>query len=110
MRWAFIEAGALWLPFMLNEAKMRLQRKGRRLADDAMGENRMYVTTQMTDDIRAIVDAVGDDNLLIGTDYGHTDQSTEMDALRNLKKDGGITARQYDKITYDNPKALFALS
>jgi hypothetical protein len=51
----------------------------------------------------------GEDNLTIGTDYGHNDQSTEVEALRNLKKTGTITASQYEKITYHNPKALFAL-
>ncbi|MCZ6497030.1 MAG: amidohydrolase family protein [Alphaproteobacteria bacterium] len=109
VRWAFIEAGALWLPFMLNEAKMRLQRKGRRLADDAMGENRMYVTTQMTDDIRAIVDAVGDDNLLIGTDYGHNDTATDIRAMQRLGREGGIAESTVHKILEANPKRLYGL-
>jgi hypothetical protein len=51
----------------------------------------------------------GEDNLTIGTDYGHNDQSTEVEALANLKKTGMITTAQYDKISYHNPKALFAL-
>ena len=109
VRWAFIEAGALWLPFMLNEAKMRLQRKGRRLADDAMGENRMYVTTQMTDDIPAIIDAVGDDHLLIGTDYGHNDTATDIHAMQRLGREGGITESAVGKILEDNPKRLYGL-
>jgi hypothetical protein len=49
------------------------------------------------------------ENLVIGTDYGHNDQSTEIEALRNLKSQGGITPRQYEKITYDNAKELFGL-
>ena len=51
----------------------------------------------------------GEDNLTIGTDYGHNDQSTEIEALGNLKKTGMISDGQYDKICYHNPKALFAL-
>jgi len=50
----------------------------------------------------------GEDNLVIGTDYGHNDQSTELEALKNLERDGGLDARAYKKITYDNPKALYA--
>jgi len=34
---------------------------------------------------------------------------TEIEALRNLKSQGSITPRQYEKITYDNPKELFGL-
>ena len=51
----------------------------------------------------------GEENIVIGTDYGHNDQSTEIEALRNLKSQGSITARQDEKITYDNPKELFGL-
>ncbi|MDH3242502.1 MAG: amidohydrolase [Alphaproteobacteria bacterium] len=110
IRWAFIEAGALWLPFMLNEARLRLQRKGRRLAEDAMGENRMYVTTQLTDDIPAIVDAVGDDNLVIGTDYGHNDTATDIRAMQRLGQEGGIAQKSVDKILEDNPRRLYGLN
>ena len=52
----------------------------------------------------------GEENITIGTDYGHNDQSTEVEALRNLKDKGEISPRQYEKITYDNPKTLFALA
>jgi hypothetical protein len=51
----------------------------------------------------------GEENIVIGTDYGHNDQSTEIEALRNLKEKGEISPIQYEKITYHNPKALFAL-
>ena len=51
----------------------------------------------------------GEDNITVGTDYGHTDQSTEVEALRNLKNKGTISPAQYEKITTHNPKALFGL-
>jgi predicted TIM-barrel fold metal-dependent hydrolase len=110
VRWAFIEASALWLPFMLTEAKLRLQRKGRRLADDAMAANRLYVTTQMTDDIPSIVNAVGDDNLLIGTDYGHSDTATDIEAMKRLGDEGGIPQASVDKILQANPAKLYGLN
>ena len=89
---------------------MRLARKGRRLADDAMGENRMYVTTQLSDDIPAIIDAVGDDNLIIGTDYGHNDTATDILALQRLGNENGINQASVDKILEDNPKRLYGLN
>ena len=110
IHWAFIEAGAEWLPFMLNEARLRLARKGRRMPEDAMGANRMYVTTQLTDDIAAIIDAVGDDNLIIGTDYGHNDTATDILALQRLGEDGGIARSSVDKILEANPRQLYGLN
>ena len=75
-----------------------------------MKEYRQYVSCQTDDDVDYIFRYSGEDNITIGTDYGHNDQSTEVEALRNLQKVGTITADQYEKITYHNPKALFAIS
>jgi predicted TIM-barrel fold metal-dependent hydrolase len=57
-----------------------------------------------------VIKYAGEDNITVGTDYGHNDQSTEVAALRNLKEKGGISTTQYEKIVYNNPRALFALA
>jgi microsomal dipeptidase-like Zn-dependent dipeptidase len=80
------------------------------LPDNPMKEYRQYVSCQTDDDVDYILKYSGEDNLVIGTDYGHNDQSTEIEALRNLKRKGSITGQQYEKITYHNPKQLFALA
>jgi predicted TIM-barrel fold metal-dependent hydrolase len=110
IRWAFIEAGTTWLPFIINETRMRLQRKGKRLADDVLGANNCYVTTQMTDDIPAMIEAVGDDNIIIGTDYGHSDTATDIEAMKRLGAEGGISKASVGKILEDNPKRLYGLA
>lgn len=109
IRWAFIEAGAMWLPFMLNEARLRLARKGKRLDSDPLGANNMYVTTQLADDIPSVIAAVGDDNLVIGTDYGHNDTATDILALQRLGREGGIDAASVAKMLEANPKRLYNL-
>jgi hypothetical protein len=47
---------------------------------------------------------------MIGTDYGHADSSTELDALKTLKNSGGITAAQHKKIVEDNPRKFYGLA
>jgi microsomal dipeptidase-like Zn-dependent dipeptidase len=79
------------------------------LPENLLKEYRQFVSCQTDDDVDYVIKYSGEENLVIGTDYGHNDQSTEIEALRNLKSQGGITPRQYEKITYDNPKELFAL-
>jgi predicted TIM-barrel fold metal-dependent hydrolase len=69
----------------------------------------MFVACQTTDDLPYILDAVGDDNIVVGTDYGHNDTATEIDALRRLREDGTIDTSSVDKILSDNPKRLYAL-
>jgi predicted TIM-barrel fold metal-dependent hydrolase len=69
----------------------------------------MYVSCETDDDLAYVIKYAGENNLVIGTDYGHNDQSTEIDALRNLKDNGGLGADQYRKIVDDNARALWGL-
>jgi predicted TIM-barrel fold metal-dependent hydrolase len=109
LRFAFVEAASGWLPYALNDLRRRLAARGQTLPDDALKEYRLYVTCQNDDDVPYVLQKAGEDNILIGTDYGHNDQSTEIEALRTLGDSGGITPAQYQKIVYDNPKRLYAL-
>ncbi len=109
LRWAFVEAAAGWLPYVLSDLRRRVEGRGRKLPADLLREYRLYVTCQTDDDVPYILSKAGEDNIVIGTDYGHNDQSTEVEALRNLREGGGITPEQYQKIAWDNPKRLYAL-
>jgi predicted TIM-barrel fold metal-dependent hydrolase len=109
LRWAFVEAAAGWLPYVLSDMRRRVEGRGRKLPEDLMREYRLYVTCQTDDDVPYILEKAGEDNIVIGTDYGHNDQSTEVEALRNLRESGTVTDAQYQKIVYDNPKRLYAL-
>ena len=69
----------------------------------------MYVACQTSDDIAYVVDSVGDENIIIGTDYGHNDTSSELIALRKLREDGKIDPATVDKFLDRNAKTLYAL-
>ena len=51
----------------------------------------------------------GEDNLLIGTDYGHTDQSSEIEALRIFQEQGSVDPDIVSKILDANPRAVLRL-
>ena len=107
LRWAFVEASAQWVPWVVKEAIRRSGARG--FPKLPFKEFNIYVTTETNDDFDYVLRYAGEDNVVIGTDYGYNDQPTVIEALRNLKSQGSITPRQYEKITYDNPKELFAL-
>jgi hypothetical protein len=86
-----------------------LKRKGRRLSSDPLKDNNIWVTVELTDDIPYVIRRVGDDNLVIGTDYGHTDTSAQIEALRLLKENGRMPVGSVDKILGANPVSLYAL-
>jgi len=110
LRMGFVEAAAQWIPYALNDLGRRLPALGRKLPEAPLKEYRLYVTCQTDDDIPYIMRRAGEDNLLIGTDYGHNDQSSELTALRNLRASGDITPQQYQKLTCDNPCAFHGLN
>jgi predicted TIM-barrel fold metal-dependent hydrolase len=110
LRFHWAEAAAQWIPYVVKDLQRRWAAQGKTLPDNPLKEYRQYVSCQTDDDVDYILRYSGDDNIVIGTDYGHNDQSTEIEALHNLKNQGSITPLQYEKITYQNPKALFGLS
>ena len=110
LRSAFIEVSSQWIPYALNDLELRFRRIGKEwLGKDTLRENRMYVACQTSDDIAYVVDNVGDENIIIGTDYGHNDTSSELIALRKLREDGKIDPATVDKFLDRNAKTLYAL-
>jgi predicted TIM-barrel fold metal-dependent hydrolase len=109
LRFHWAEAAAQWIPYVVKDLRRRWGAIGRDLPENPLKEYRQYVTCQTDDDVDYILKYSGEDNITIGTDYGHNDQSTEVEALRILKTQGVISERQYEKIAYHNPKELFGL-
>jgi predicted TIM-barrel fold metal-dependent hydrolase len=109
LRFGFIEAAASWVPYMLIVLKRRLERDGKEHGPNPLKDNRMYVACQTNDDLEYIIQAAGDDNLVIGSDYGHSDTSSELEALKNLQRDSGLPPATVKKILEDNPRALYGI-
>jgi len=72
-------------------------------------EFNIYVTTETNDDFDFILRYAGEDNLVIGTDYGHTDASSEVDALDIFRANDSVPDPIKKKILDDNPRALYGL-
>jgi predicted TIM-barrel fold metal-dependent hydrolase len=109
LRWGFIEVSAQWIPYVLNDAGLRLKRRGRTLPEQPLKANNIYVACQVTDDLPYILSYAGEDNLVIGTDYGHADNATEIEALRLLKQNGAVAPHIVDKILSDNARKLYGI-
>ncbi len=110
VRWGFVEVSAQWIPYVLNDLEIRFKRKDRPFFNNALADNNIWVACQVTDDLGYIVDCVGDDHLVVGTDYGHSDTSSEIKALRLIKEDGKIPPASVDKILNANARALYGLN
>ncbi len=109
LRWGFVEVSAQWIPYALNDLGLRFKRKGRRLSDTVLADNNFYVACQATDELDYIVPYAGEDQLVVGTDYGHADTASEIQALRMVREDGKVSAAVADKILNANARALYGL-
>ncbi len=109
LRWGFIEAAAQWIPWIHNEIVRRYKTAGRPLPDDVFQAYKIFVTCQTDDDLPWILRYAGKHSLVIGTDYGHTDPSSELDAISLLTQHPEISQDVKDKILYYNPKTLYNL-
>jgi len=109
LRFAFVEVAANWVPYIVTDLARRVEREGRELTKDVLADNNMFVACQTNDDLPYIINSVGDDNLMIGSDYGHSDTSSELEALRSLRESGALPARTIEKILDDNPRRLYGI-
>jgi len=109
LRFGFIEASAQWIPWVLHEAARRFEARGQQMPKDIMRQLRLYVTCQNDDDLPYVLQYSGEDTLLIGTDYGHTDPSSEIDAILIFQQRTDISPEVKQKILHDNPKAFYSL-
>jgi uncharacterized protein len=123
LRFGFIEAAASWVPFVLYDLKRRQERAAIRAASpisgpsveigpDVLTANRLYVACQVDEDLPYVLKHTGEDNILVGSDYTHSDQAMELDFVSRLQRRadaGEITQSAVRKITYDNPRAFYGL-
>lgn len=63
----------------------------------------------MTKDLNYIVKWAGEDQILVGTNYGYNDTSTKIEAMRLLKDNDRVNSATLDKILGDDPARLYGI-
>jgi predicted TIM-barrel fold metal-dependent hydrolase len=109
LRWGFIEASAQWVPWVVADTKERFAVAGRPIPDSPLEESRVYVTCQTNDDLPFVLKHAGEHSLVIGTDYGHFDASSELGSITQLKNSDEISESSKANILEANPRALYGL-
>ncbi|HMA79613.1 MAG TPA: amidohydrolase family protein, partial [Candidatus Binatia bacterium] len=109
VRWGFVEVSAQWVPYVLNDLADRFRRQGKSFPADTLAANHLWVACENTDDLPYVLSHAGEDSLMIGTDYGHHDPSSEINAIRLLRDDTRISPAAIDKILETNPRTFYGL-
>lgn len=110
VRWGFVEVSAQWVPYVLNDLADRFRRQGKAFPVDALAVNNMWVACENTDDLPYVLRHAGEDQVMIGTDYGHHDPSSELNAVRLLRQDRRLAPAVVDKILDANPRRFYGFA
>jgi predicted TIM-barrel fold metal-dependent hydrolase len=111
LRFGFIEAAAGWAPFLIHILRRLFKDKWQHgTSADLFREYRLYIACEADEDIPYIAKYTGDDHLLIGSDYPHSDPSREDQFVNLLNTREDLSPQLRQKIMHDNPRAFYALS
>lgn len=110
LRFGFIEAAAGWVPFLIHIVR-RLQKEKFRFASSAelFKEYRLFVACEADEDIPYLAKYAGDEHLLIGSDYPHSDPSREDQFVNAINIREDIPPPLKQKILYDNARTFYAM-
>jgi predicted TIM-barrel fold metal-dependent hydrolase len=116
VKWAFVEAGASWLPFAIQEASRadvwggyRVGRDWRDLAGDILVENNFFVTCQIDDDLPYLGRVFGTTNFVHGTDYSHMDLGSDPYGLHIIASRSDLDANEAGAIVDSNARRLWGI-
>ena len=111
LRFGFIEAAAGWVPFLLHIVRRLLKDKFRfGSSAELFNEYRLYVACEADEDIPYLARCMGEEHLLIGSDYPHNDPSREDQFVNALNIREDLTPQLRQKILYENPRRFYALA
>jgi predicted TIM-barrel fold metal-dependent hydrolase len=122
LRVAFLEAGSLWIPFMVDRLEHRFRHAGGYLAKvlpqvapralaspkDYLGRGNLYFSCEVEDAILPyVLGLVGEGQMLFGSDMPHGDR--ERFAARALEGRADLGAAAKAKILEENPRRFYRL-
>jgi len=110
LRFGFIEAAAGWVPFLIHIVRRLLKDRFRfGSSAELFREYRLFVACEADEDIPYLARYTGEDHLLIGSDYPHSDPSREDQFVNVLNAREDLSPQLRQKIMVDNPREFYSL-
>jgi predicted TIM-barrel fold metal-dependent hydrolase len=111
LRWGFIEAAASWVPYIVHVLRrsVRADLKTKN-PQDLFRDYRFWVACEADEELPHLLNYIGEDHLVIGSDYGHNDPSKEPEFVKHMRAREDVAPSVIEKILCDNPHRLYGLS
>jgi predicted TIM-barrel fold metal-dependent hydrolase len=119
----FLEAGSMWVPYMIDRLNHRYQNQGKKLAQflpqtkplqqlsvmDYVKSGNLFFSAELEDFILPqVLDLVGEKQVVMGTDMPHGDR--ERFAARHLRERKDLSDGAMENILQNNPARLYSLT
>jgi predicted TIM-barrel fold metal-dependent hydrolase len=109
LKFGFIEACAGWIPFLVHHLRRSLRRRWKFASSvDLFREYRLFVACEADEDIPYLTQFTGEDNLIIGSDYGHPDASEESELVAMMRARTDLSKEVTDKILSSNARDFYS--
>lgn len=109
LRFGFFEVGASWLTYVVVQAfKVRDDRDRGEFTASVLRERNLFVTCEEHEELPLILHYSGDDNLVIGSDFGHPgDVDDSIFVQQKLQARHDVSEEQKHRILSHNAVTLF---
>jgi uncharacterized protein len=109
LKFGFIEAGSSWVPFLFHTLKRRLRDSTEQYGPKLFEDNRIWVACEADEDLPYLIEHIGEDHLIVGSDYGHNDPSEEPHMVDTMRGHERVSSRVMDKILGENAAQLYGI-
>lgn len=109
LRFGIIEAGSFWVPYILYSLKRQLGGDGDRWGPRLFHDYRLFIACEAEEDIPYLLKYIGEDHLIMGSDYAHTDPARQTEMVAKMRSREDLPARVTDKILTENARGFYPL-
>ncbi|MGH7773108.1 MAG: amidohydrolase family protein [Candidatus Binatia bacterium] len=110
LRFGFIEASAGWIPYLIHVLRRLFRDRWNYLSSvDLFRDYRLYVACEADEDVSYLAKYTGEDNIIIGSDYGHQDPSEERQLVATMRAREDIPSHITERIMCENPRKFYPL-
>jgi predicted TIM-barrel fold metal-dependent hydrolase len=110
LRFGFIEAAASWVPYIFHvlrrSVRSDLKHKN---PQDLFRDYRFWIACEADEELPHLLTYIGEDHIVIGSDYGHNDPSKEPEFVKNMRAREDVAPQIIEKILCQNPRQLYGL-
>jgi uncharacterized protein len=111
LRFGFIEAAASWIPYILHVLRRSVRGDlKQKNSQELFREYRLWVACEADEELSHLIHFIGEDHIVIGSDYGHNDPSREPEFVAHMRAREDVAPGAIEKILCENPRQLYGLS